>query len=126
MAKQSELREHVSACTDPACQATKKLLQLGAVLRLGRGRHCEIAVVAAAGNRGLEEHEIVAARRRYAQHLGLKLLGPVQDADAPIHVHHAIENTPRNPAARSAINLGKAEARREGTKYVVRFDRSFS
>jgi hypothetical protein len=51
------------------------------------------------------------------------LSGSVSDAEDPIHVHHAIENTPSNPNARSPINLGRAMACREGTRYVIRFER---
>lgn len=87
------------------------------------GRHCEIAVVAAAGATGVRERDIVALRRKYAEHLGLKLGGPVQDAETPVHVEHAIENHSRNPAAKWPINLGSARAAREGDRYFIHMER---
>jgi hypothetical protein len=44
-------------------------------LVLGKGRHCELAVLAAAGSAGMTDAEIVPARRAYAKHLGVPLEG---------------------------------------------------
>ena len=50
----SSLRDHVKTCRHPACIATRKLQASGANLVLGKGRHCEFAVLAAAGTAGID------------------------------------------------------------------------
>lgn len=117
----SELLEHVRTCDDPACRATVRLQSVGARLVLGKGRHCEIAVVAAAGPKGMQEGEIVDARRAYAKHLGVELGGVVSNGEDPNHIQHAIENHSHNPDSRSPINLGDARAVQVGTRYAIRF-----
>ncbi len=47
------LRDHVNTCNDPACAATRNLEANGARMTLGKGRHCELAVLAAAGPGGM-------------------------------------------------------------------------
>ncbi len=54
------VRDHVATCAHPACIATRKLEANGAGLRLGAARHCEIAVLAAAGTQGMTDRDIVA------------------------------------------------------------------
>lgn len=107
------LREHVQTCADPACVATRKLLDHGANLVLGKGRHCEFAVLAAAGEAGLTDPEIVERRRAYAAHLGVALEGRtdglIANADYAIHARHAADgNVTGNPNAVDSINLGSA------------------
>lgn len=112
------LKDHVQQCDQPACVATRRLLASGARLQLGKGRHCEIAVLAAAGDAGLTDQEIVTARRAYADHLGVTLEGrsdaSIADADYGIHAQHAADgNVTGLPDAVYPINLGSARVVRE-------------
>lgn len=124
MAQQSNLMRHMQECHHPACRATDRLLRAGAGLRLGMGRHCELAVVAAAGAEGLDASDVVAARREYAKHLGVRVVGSVANAETPIHVEHALVNYRGNPAAKYPINLGSARAVKRGSRFSIRFDRA--
>jgi hypothetical protein len=117
--KASALKEHVLACDHPGCRASVKLDRAGARLKWGKGRHCEIAVVAAAGVTGMHSSEIVPARRAYAKHLSVKLGGSVSDADDPRHIEHALD-----PRAKWPINLGGARAVKLESRYVIRLDDS--
>lgn len=87
------------------------------------GRHCEIAMVAASGPKGLTSDETVAARREYSTHLrpyGAKMLaGPIADADWAIHIHWAIQNYLGNPDAQHPIPLGRARAKLVGDRYRI-------
>src|SRR5436190_21836526 len=89
------LRDHVKSCSHVACAATRLLTKNGARLVVGKGRHCELAVLAAAGASGMTGAELVAARRAYAQHLGVMLdgikTGEIADADYAIHARHAAD-----------------------------------
>ncbi len=111
------LRDHVNTCGHAACVATRKLEAGGAVLTLGKGRHCEIAALAAAGTAGLTDKDLVAARRAYAEHLGVSLdgntTGEVANAAHAIHARHAAEgNVKGMDDAKWPINLGTAHVRR--------------
>jgi hypothetical protein len=114
------LRAHVKHCSHPACVATRVLEQNGARLVLGKGRHCELAVLAAAGANGLSSAALVAGRRAYAHHLGVTLdgisTGAVADADHAIHARHAAEgNLVGLPNAVHPIPLGTARVKRTST-----------
>ena len=78
------MREHIMSCEHSGCGATRRLEIVGAWLQLGMGRHCEIAMVAATGLKGLASDEVVATRREYSihpcRHGAKKLLGPSADA----------------------------------------------
>ncbi|TPG75899.1 hypothetical protein EAH78_19665 [Pseudomonas arsenicoxydans] len=58
----------------------------------------------------MSESAVVAARRSYAQHLGVKLDGPTSNAEDPAHIEWAMSNSNHNPAAKNRINLGSAKA----------------
>lgn len=96
------LRDHVDTCNHPACVATRKLEGNGARLTLGKGRHCERAVLAAAGAGGMTDGEIVAERRAYAEHLGVSLdgntTGEIANAAYAIHARHAADGNVTEPA----------------------------
>jgi hypothetical protein len=107
------LRDHVNTCDYPACVATRKLENNGPRLTLGKGRHCELAVLAAAGPGGMTDGEIVAARRAYAEHLGVSLdgltTGEIANAPFAIHARHAAEGNVKGVEdAQWPINLGTA------------------
>jgi len=96
-------------------------MDVGARLVLGKGRHCEIAAVAAAGSEGLAASDVVEARRAYAKHLGVSLGGKVSNGPTANHVEHALENHSRNSDAKSRICLGESRAVRLGSRYAIRF-----
>lgn len=76
------------------------------------GRLCEYAVVAAAGEQGISDGDVVNARRSYAGHLRINLQGPTQDADHPCHIDWACR-------ADHSVNLGIAQARHENGRYYL-------
>jgi hypothetical protein len=122
------LHEHVSRCSDPACVATRRLHANGARLILGKGRHCELAVLAAGGSAGMIDAEIVSARRAYATHLGVSLdgrsTGSVADADYAIHARHAADGNVEGEAdADQPIPLGSARVTRDADRRGRAFDR---
>ena len=117
----NQIQEHILGCDHSGCRATRRLQDAGARLVLGKGRHCEIAVIAAAGQDGMDARDVVTARRAYAAHLGIELGGDVSDGPTPNHIHHAIEHPSHKPNARSPINLGDARAVQIGTRYAIRF-----
>ena len=110
----NDLREKIYGCACDRCSALERLIEeKGAVLQFredAAGRLCELAVIAASGESGMLSDDVVAARRDYAKHLGLKLTGPISDSDEPVHIRHAITNSNHNPSASSRINLGEARA----------------
>ena len=122
------LREHVDNCSHPACVATRKLEENGANLILGKGRHCEIAVLAAAGDEGLSDEEIVRERRAYADHLSVTLDGrtdaTIADAPHAVHARHAAEgNINDEEDAKSPIRLGSARVTRTASPERESLDR---
>ena len=121
MSSRNDFRDKIYACECDVCRSVVRLVEeKGAVLQFSparAGRLCELAVVAASGNQGLTGEQVVDARRRYADHLGISLMGPVSDADGPAHIQHALDNSNHNPSARSRINLGRAVASFDGTHY---------
>ena len=74
--REREFLEHAKNCSNPACMADAKLRAYGARLRPGKGRHCELLMLAAAGADGLSDVELVLGRRAQAEHLGVT--SPVQ------------------------------------------------
>jgi hypothetical protein len=81
------------------------------------GRHCEFAVLAAAGPAGVMDADIVAARRAYAKHLGVSLegrtTGEIANAEYAIHARHAADgNVAGMPDAVHPIPLGTARVTR--------------
>jgi hypothetical protein len=121
------LRDHVKTCRHPACVATRKLQVNGARLVLGKGRHCELAVLAAAGTAGMMDGDLVAARRAYAEHLGASLegrtTGEIANAEYAIHARHAAEgNVVGMPDAVHPIPLGTARVTRTASGKGESFD----
>src|SRR5262245_60314454 len=111
------LHEHVNGCPHPACAATRRLMAHGARLVLGKGRHCEMAALAAAGADGMTDAELVQARRAYAVHLGVSLAGrtngTVADADFAIHARWAADgNVAGMPNAAEPIPIGSTRVAR--------------
>ena len=110
----NSLKDQIYGCRCSTCRAVVWLVDdRGAHLQFSAtraGRLCELAVVAAAGDDGLDESEVVSARRSYASHLGVKLTGPISNSDQPIHILHAIDHSNHNPNASNRINLGQAYA----------------
>jgi hypothetical protein len=103
------------------------MLANGARLVLGKGRHCELAVLAAAGGAGLTDREIVSARRAYARHLGVSLegrtSGSVADANHAIHARHAADgNVEGEQGAVHPIPLGSARVIRRADDRGRPFD----
>jgi hypothetical protein len=120
-------RDHVNTCDHPGCLATRKLETSGARLTLGKGRHCELAVLAAAGPDGMTDGEIVAARRAYAEHLGVSLdgltTGEIANAPYPVHARHAAEGNLKGVEdAKWPINLGTARVTRTPSPNGESFD----
>ena len=127
MARHESVGEHVRRCAHPACQAPRKLRDRGARLVLGKGRHCELAVLAATGAAGLADSEIVSARRQYARHLGVSLSGrtnaSVADANYAIHAKHAVAGDVDGEAdAIHSIPLGSPRVIRTADGRVSAFD----
>ena len=124
----NSLREHVDTCDHPACVATRKLQGNGANLILGKGRHCELAVLAAAGPEGMTDQSLVEGRRAYAAHLGVSLGGRTDGsvADAP-HAVHALHAAGGNVSgvedAKHPINLGNARVIRTASSEGESHDR---
>jgi hypothetical protein len=106
----SNLLQHIETCDDPGCVATLKLREKGARgLQLGKGRHCELAVLAAAGDVGMLDEKLVKARRKYAEHLGVNLIGPIANSDWANHAWWAAQGNIRGlPNAKNPIPLGTA------------------
>lgn len=124
MQPQNDFRNQIFACRCRTCQSLVRLVKdRGAVLQFSRdraGRLCELAVVATAGDNGLAEDEVVPARRAYAEHLGIELRGPISNADKPIHIRWAIQNSNHNRNAMNRINLGQAMASFMGGRFRLR------
>lgn len=123
----NRLRDHVSTCSHIACVATRRLAKNGARLVLGKGRHCELAVLAAAGPSGISDAELVAGRRAYAKHLGVTLegisTGEIADADTARHARHAADgNLVGLPNPVHAIPLGSARVKRTPSPKGTAFD----
>lgn len=123
----NELLERIKKCKCPSCSA---LVALGAEakarLKLSKNaaiRACELAVVAASGEKGLTETEIIAARRAYALHLGVNTGGSTQDPDDCRRIKHAIHNATHIPGARNPVNIGLARASQVGDRYFLLWQR---
>ena len=99
-----DLQEHIQNCQRAECVATLQLQAHGARLMLGKARHLELAVLAAAGPQGKSDRDVVQGRRDYAKHLGVSLEGPVADADWAAHASWAA----KGPDAKDPIHLGSA------------------
>lgn len=114
MSKRNPLKEQIYSCKCTHCRALVAVVEdRGAKLQFSEsraGRLCELAVVAAAGSKGLPDHEVVPQRRAYAAHLGLTLSGSTSNADSPVHIAWAVTNSNRNRDARNRVNLGEARA----------------
>lgn len=126
-AHQDEIRSFVYECQCKRCRALVSLVEeAGAVLQFTpskAGRLCELAVVATAGEAGIDESLVVPARRDYAKHLGVTLTGNTSNNDKPVHIKWAIKNSNHNPNAKNRINLGKARASFSGGRYRLMFRR---
>jgi hypothetical protein len=117
-------RDTIYNCPCVRCRAVVRLVEEhGAVLQFSAtraGRLCELAVVAAEEEAGLPSRKVVQERRKYAQHLGIELRGPISDSDEPVHIDHAIHNSNHNPNARNRVNLGSAVASCSDGRYFIR------
>jgi hypothetical protein len=122
-----ELKSAIAACDCAECRALTGLLnEAGAKFQISTvrgGRFCEMAVVAAAGERGLPAGDIVPRRRRYAEHLGIQLSGNTQNDDKPNHIMWATKHSNHHPDASDPggrINLGLARAvERDGSFFLT-------
>ena len=111
--REREFLEHAKNCSNPACMADAKLRAYGARLRPGKGRHCELLMLAAAGADGLSDVELVLGRRAQAEHLGVTLSGPTADAPNAAHARHAADgHLVGVPGAINPINLGSVRVKR--------------
>ena len=121
MGRPNQFRQQIYGCGCERCRALVSLVEgSGARVQVSperAGRLCELAVVAASGTNGLDEADVVAARRAYARHLGIDLSGPTSNSDDPVHIGWAIENSNHNRYAKNRINLGKARASIANERY---------
>lgn len=126
--KTNDLAEFIVQCGCMTCRALTSLKRnAGAKVLISRhntGRMCELAVVAAAGPVGLDAQAVVRRRRAYAKHLGVPLAGPIQDAEMPVHIDHAVDysNHTTGDRKKQPIQLGSAHALREGGRYALVWD----
>ena len=120
----NDFKKSIYSCPCETCRALVRLVKdRGAKLLFSRdraGRLCELAVVAAAGEQGIPEGEVVAKRRVYAEHVQASLHGPTCDSDEPVHIRWAIGNSNHNPNATHRINLGQARASQDGDRFRLR------
>lgn len=121
--RENHFKAKIFTCTCFTCRAVVHLVEKhGVRLQFSpnrAGRLCELAVVAAAGDYGILEREVVAARRAYAEHLGVVLSGPTSNADTACHIRWAVENSNHNPNSREPIHLGSAIARFDGGRFYL-------
>ncbi len=121
---QPTLRERIFSCTCSRCRAVVYLIEsMGADIRINSkaaGRLCELAVVAAYGERGISEDQVVKERRAYAKHLGIELSGPTSNSDVPGHIQWATLNSNHNSRAKNRINIGSARATFRDGIYTLR------
>jgi hypothetical protein len=119
----NDLEHKIYECECKPCCALRRLIdECGADFRISEtkaGRLCELAVVAAEGVDGIFESDVVAARRSYAQHLGVKLTGSTSNAEDPTHIAWAVKNSNHNPTAKNRINLGSAKASNRDGRYFI-------
>ena len=99
------LQAHIEHCQRDECVATIRLQGIGAKLLLGKGRHLEIAALAAASPPGIIDRDLVQRRRDYAEHLGVRLDGPVANAEYAGHADWAAKGPDVN---KGPIHLGRA------------------
>jgi hypothetical protein len=120
----NDLKQQIYACDCTTCKAIVCLVEeKGAILQFSTtrgGRLCELAVVAASGNQGISETDVVNQRRNYAKHLGIELSGATSNASEPVHIHWALNNSNHNPDASSRINIGRAKASYEAGRYFLK------
>ena len=126
----NDFKSRIYACECEQCRALKWLVEdCGAHLVFSEtkpGRLCELAVVAAAGERGIASFSGVGQRRKYAAHLGVNLEGPTQNAKTPVHIEWAISNSKHNPNADNPVNLGRAKASKTaGDRYFISSDGNY-
>jgi hypothetical protein len=122
MKRHNALREQIGECKCLQCKAVVSLVERGAKLRFSPnagGRLCELAVVAASGAQGIAKNDVVAERRRYAQHLGIELSGPTSNSDKPNHITWALSNSNHTAGASNRINLGRAKASFSGGRFFL-------
>ena len=117
----NKLKEFIYECNCNRCKAVVKLVEdSGAILQFvpsRAGRLCELAVVAAEGEEGMEKSKVVSERRKYAEHLDVELSGGTSNSNDPVHIEWAINNSNHNPNAKNRINLGTAKASFANGKY---------
>jgi transcriptional regulator with XRE-family HTH domain len=106
-----DLQDHIENCSHAECVATRQLQANGARLMLGKGRHLEMAALAAAGPQGKNGRDLVQGRRDYAKHLGVSITGPVADADWAAHAFWAA----KGPNVKDPIHLGTSTVIQTGS-----------
>lgn len=120
----NKLKQYIYACDCRVCKAVVCLIEeKGAILQFSTsrgGRLCELAVVAASGDQGMSETDVVIKRRNYASHIGIELNGAISNADEPVHIRWALTNSNHNPNASRRINIGRAKASYEAGRYILR------
>jgi hypothetical protein len=119
----NDFKSKIYSCSCNECVALKWLVEeCGANLVFSEskaGRLCELAVVAGSAQKGISSFLTVVGRRKYAAHLGIKLEGPVSNANEPNHIEHPISNPKNNPIAHNPIDLGRAKAKKIGNSYFI-------
>lgn len=118
------LKTFIFACGCAPCRSLTALIEdAGARLLISpknTGRMCEFAVIAAAGTGGLTEHEVVQGRRAYAEHLGVQLTGPTQNASTAAHITWSLQ--PPGPGDLPRVPLGRARPSKRGDRFFLLLD----
>jgi hypothetical protein len=109
------LDEHVT-CLDPRCVAARWLYEMGANLRPGQARFCELAVLAAAGVRGATDGELILGRRSFAKHLGVRVDGSWRDSDTKAV---AAWRASLDPTDNHHVPLGRVKVKKEASRYYM-------
>ena len=126
----NDLQAKIYDCECNECHAVKWLVEQAqanlAFRENAAGRLCELAVVAASKGKGIPQFLVVPQRRKYAEHLGIELSGPVSNSDTPNHIEWAIANSKHNPNAKNPIDLGRAMAKKIGERYFISMGTTFA
>ena len=120
----NRLKEMIYNCSCENCKALVWLLEeCNAHIIISEkncGRMCELAIVAATKDLGINENSVVKERRLYAEHLGVNLgIREISNSNEPKHIKWAISNSNHNPSAKNRINIGKAKASYENGRYKL-------
>ena len=132
MRRNNALMSRIAACSCNPCRALLALITEAKaeldVLPGAPGRLCEMAVVAAAGAKGLLSSEVVERRRAYQLHLGLFADGPLKNSLKPDHIKHAVKcsnHTPSVKPSQGPIHIGRAIARKVADRFFLTWEPVF-